>query len=98
MLGIQGSNPPSSYDILFYLLLVNGAAFILMGFDKMTAKLGSSRISEMWFFLFSLTGGVLRVVMDMFAFHHKTNKTSFQIKIAVAMVLVLPIVNYLLLR
>jgi len=72
------------------------AAFLLMGIDKLTAKMGASRIPEFWFYLISLAGGVLGVIMGMFAFHHKTNKTSFQIKIAVAMVLVLPILIYLL--
>jgi len=88
----------ASEDMLYYLLLVNGAAFLLMGFDKMTAKLGSSRIPEAWFFILSLAGGFLGVVGGMYVFHHKTDKTSFQIKIAVAMVLVLPIVIYFLLR
>jgi len=83
--------------MLLYLLLVNGAAFLLMGFDKMTAKMGSSRIPEMWFFILSLAGGVLGVVAGMFAFHHKTSKKSFQIKIAVAMAVVLPILIYMLL-
>lgn len=86
-----------SEDILLYLLLVNGAAFLLMGFDKMTAKMRSSRIPEFWFFLISLAGGIVGVVAGMFAFHHKTNKTSFQVKIVVAMALVLPFLIYLLL-
>jgi len=86
-----------SEDLLLYLLLVNSAALLLMGFDKMTAKMGSSRIPEFWFFLISLAGGVLGVVVGMFAFHHKTSKTSFQIKIAVAMVLVILIIIFLLL-
>jgi uncharacterized membrane protein YsdA (DUF1294 family) len=48
--------------MLLYLLLVNGASFLLMGFDKMTAKLGSSRIPEAWFFILSLAEGFLGVV------------------------------------
>jgi uncharacterized membrane protein YsdA (DUF1294 family) len=51
----------------------------------------------MWFFLLSLAGGVMEVVAGIFAFYHKISKTSFQIKMAVAMVLVLPIIiNFLL--
>jgi len=86
-----------SEDLILYLLAVNVASSLMMGYDKMMAKLGSSRIPEMWFFLISLAGGVFGVVAGMFAFQHKTSKTSFQIKIAVAMVLVLPILFYLLL-
>lgn len=84
-------------SFLLYFLFINAVSFFLMGLDKLTAKLDSSRIPEMWFFIISLAGGVLGVVMGMFAFHHKTSKTSFQIKIAVAMVLVLPFLIYLLL-
>lgn len=87
----------ASDDIPLYLLLVNCTTFLLMGYDKMTAKMGSSRIPEMWFFILSLAGGVLGVVAGMFAFHHKTSKKSFQIKIAVAMVLVILIIIFLLL-
>jgi len=57
----------ASEDMLLYLLLVNGASFLLMGFDKMTAKLGSSRIPEAWFFILSLAGGFLGVVGGMYA-------------------------------
>jgi len=84
-------------SFLLYLLFINVVSLLLMGFDKTTAKMGSSRIPEAWFFILSLAGGILGVVTGMFAFHHKTSKTSFQIKIAVAMVIVLPILIYLLL-
>lgn len=84
-------------SFFLYLLFINAVSFLLMGFDKLTAKLQSSRIPEIWFFLLSLSGGVLGVVAGMLAFHHKTSKTSFQIKIVIAMVLVLPIVIFLLL-
>jgi len=67
-----------------YLFLINIGSFLLMGFDKLSAKLESDRIPEMWFFLLSLAAGVIGVVLGMLAFHHKT---SFQVKIAVATVI-----------
>ena len=70
-----------------YLLLINVCTFLLMGLDKVRAKLDSGRIPEMWFFAISVAGGVIGVVLGMFAFHHKTSKTSFQAKIALAAVL-----------
>ena len=67
-----------------YLLIINAAGFLLMGFDKLSAKIDSGRIPEMWFLLISLAGAFLGIILGMFAFHHKTRKTSFQIKVAIA--------------
>jgi uncharacterized membrane protein YsdA (DUF1294 family) len=58
-----------------------------MGFDKMSAKVNSERVPEMWFLLISLAGGFLGVVLGMFVFRHKTRKASFQLRIAAAAVL-----------
>jgi len=60
-----------------------------MGFDKLSAKLESDRIPEMWFFLLSLAAGIIGIVLGMFAFHHKISKTSFHVKIATATVLLM---------
>jgi uncharacterized membrane protein YsdA (DUF1294 family) len=78
-----------------YLFLINVGSLALMGFDKLSAKAGSERVPEMWFFLISLAGGFVGVVLGMFAFHHKTSKTSFQIKIAAAAVLGTLVIFYL---
>ena len=59
-----------------------------MGFDKMSAEVNSGRVPEMWFFLTSLAGGFVGVILGMFVFRHKTRKVSFQLKIAAAAVLV----------
>jgi len=67
-----------------YLLVINAAGLLLMGFDKLSAKKDSGRVPEMWFFLLSLMGAFLGIILGMFAFHHKTRKTSFQIKVAIA--------------
>ena len=70
-----------------YLFFINAGSLVMMGFDKLSAKAGSERVPEMWFFLISLAGGFVGVVVGMLAFRHKTRKTSFQIKIATAVVL-----------
>ena len=80
-----------------YLLLINIGSFLLMGFDKMFAKLESDRIPEMFFFLLSLAAGVIGVVLGMLVFHHKTRKTSFQVKIAMATVILASILVFWLL-
>ena len=66
-----------------------------MGFDKLSAKMDSERVPETWFFLISLAGGFGGVMLGMFAFHHKTHKPSFQLKIIVATVLAISIIFFL---
>ena len=70
----------------------------MMEFDKLSAKANSERVPEVWFFLFSLAGGFLGIVLGMLAFHHKTSKRSFQIKIAAAAGLGVLILAFLVLR
>jgi uncharacterized membrane protein YsdA (DUF1294 family) len=67
-----------------YLVLINAGSLVLMGFDKMSARVNSERVPEMWFFLISLAGGFVGVVLGMFAFRHRTRKASFQLKIVAA--------------
>jgi uncharacterized membrane protein YsdA (DUF1294 family) len=67
-----------------YLLVTNAAGFFLMGFDKLGAILKSERVPEIWFVMISVVGGFAGVMLGMSVFHHKTSKTSFQIKIVIA--------------
>jgi len=81
-----------------YLFVISVGGFLLMGFDKLSAKANSERVPEVWFFLFSLAGGFLGIVLGMLAFHHKNSKRSFQIKIAAAAGLGVLILAFLVLR
>ena len=58
-----------------------------MGYDKLSAKVNSERVPELWFFLISLAGGFTGVVLGMFVFHHKISKRSFQLKIGIASIM-----------
>ncbi len=78
-----------------YLLLVNVLGLVLMGFDKLSAKAGSERVPELWFFLISVAGGFMGVVLGIFVFHHKISKPSFQLKIGVAAILAIVILFFL---
>jgi uncharacterized membrane protein YsdA (DUF1294 family) len=75
---------------------VNGGGLLLMGFDKLSAKMNSNRIPEMWFVLISLAGGFGGVVLGMLVFRHKTRKPSFQLKILAAAVLGILIIVFLI--
>jgi uncharacterized membrane protein YsdA (DUF1294 family) len=77
---------------------MNAGSFLLMGFDKLSAKVDYERVPEMCFFLISLAGGFAGVVLGMLVFHHKTSKTSFQLKITTAAILGALILVFLILR
>ncbi len=83
-------------DLLWtYLLLVGAFGLVLMGFDKLSAKVDSERVPELCFVLISLAGGFSGVVLGMLVFHHKISKRSFQLKIAASAVV--PLVVLLIL-
>jgi uncharacterized membrane protein YsdA (DUF1294 family) len=82
--------------IWIYLVIVNVGSLLLMGFDKLSAKMDSERVPEMGFFLISLAGGFGGVVLGMFAFHHKTRKPSFQLKIIAATAVAISIILFLI--
>lgn len=64
--------------LLGYLVLINFAAFILMGVDKRRAKReGARRVPEKRLFLAALLGGSLGAILGMRVFHHKTRHWYF---------------------
>lgn len=65
-------------DILFYyFLILNGIAFMLMGYDKHLAKAKKQRISERTLLSFVFFGGTIGSGLAMFIFRHKTSKISY---------------------
>ncbi len=64
-----------------YLLLVNLAAFAMMGMDKFRARRGLWRIPERTLLLTALVGGSLGAFLGMRLFRHKTRHRAFSIGI-----------------
>jgi uncharacterized membrane protein YsdA (DUF1294 family) len=81
-----------------YLVVINSISFLLMGFDKLGARVKSERVPELVFSLIALGGGFLGILFGMLASHHKVSKVSFQFKMLVAAVLGVVILSYLVLR
>ncbi len=65
--------------ILFYLLLINLIAFLLMAIDKGKAKRNAWRIPEKTLFLSAIFGGSVGAILGMQVFRHKTKHKSFTI-------------------
>lgn len=66
---------------LFYLLLINAAAFVLMLADKLKARKNRWRIPERTLMLSALLGGSIGALAGMYLFRHKTRHAKFTIGI-----------------
>lgn len=63
--------------LLLYLLLINAAGLVLMLADKIRARNGAWRISELTLMLTAALGGSVGVHMGMYLFRHKTRHLKF---------------------
>lgn len=66
---------------LWYLLLINAAAFVLMLADKLKARNNRWRIPERTLMLSALLGGSVGALAGMYLFRHKTKHPKFTIGI-----------------
>jgi len=82
--------------LLYYLILANLAALVLMGADKSRARRHRWRIPERVLFLSAALGGSLGATAGMWLFRHKTRHWYFVV--GMPAILVLQIAAYLLLR
>ena len=66
---------------LWYLLLINAAAFILMLVDKYKARKNRWRIPERTLILSAAFGGSIGALLGMYTFRHKTKHLKFTLGI-----------------
>ena len=66
---------------LWYLLLINAAAFILMLVDKRKARKNRWRIPERTLTLSAALGGSIGALLGMYTFRHKTKHLKFTLGI-----------------
>ena len=81
--------------ILYYLLAVNIATFLLYGIDKYKAKKGKWRISEATLLTMAAIGGSIGAWAGMRLWHHKTMHKKFKHGIPVIMIMQVCLVVYL---
>ena len=66
---------------LWYLLLINAAAFMLMLVDKRKARKNRWRIPERTLILSAALGGSIGALLGMYTFRHKTKHLKFTLGI-----------------
>jgi uncharacterized membrane protein YsdA (DUF1294 family) len=71
------------------------SSFLLFGIDKFQASQGRMRIPEKILYLSALCGGSAGTLAGMSLFRHKTRKTSFQLIIALILVVQIAGLAYL---
>ena len=65
--------------LILYLILINLAAWGLMGADKYRTRKHAWRIPERTLFAVALLGGSLGAILGMYLWHHKTKHWYFVI-------------------
>lgn len=82
--------------LAYYLAAVNILLCLLMGLDKLFAKLQRRRIPEKTLFLLAIIGGGLGGTLGMYSFRHKTRHTAFAIGFPALTILQIAAVIYLM--
>ena len=80
--------------ILWYLLLINAAAFLLMLSDKRRAKKNRWRIRESTLILSAALGGSVGALAGMYTFRHKTKHIKFTAGIPAILIAQILLVMY----
>ena len=81
--------------ILYYLLAVNIATFLLYGIDKYKAKKSKWRISEVTLLTMAAIGGSIGAWAAMRLWHHKTMHKKFKYGIPLIIIMQIALVAYL---
>ena len=82
-------------EIIFYLLAINIATFLLYGIDKYKAKKGKWRISEATLLTMAAIGGSIGAWAGMRLWHHKTMHKKFKYGIPLIIIMQIALVAYL---
>jgi uncharacterized membrane protein YsdA (DUF1294 family) len=84
--------------LLYYLLIVNAIAFLLMLIDKQKPRKNKWRISEAALMFSAVLGGSVGALLGMYTFRHKTKQLKFTLGIPTILVLQIFLVIFLYLK
>ena len=79
----------------YYFIIINIYAFIVMGYDKIKAKLKKYRITERYLMTLAFIGGSFGVLLAMLIFRHKIRTKKFFIGVPVIIVIHLTLFYYI---
>ncbi len=82
--------------LLVFVAAVNVATFCLYGFDKWQSVRHGNRVPENILYLVTLLGGTVGALIGMHLFRHKTRKGSFQIVVALIMLVQIGLIIWLM--
>lgn len=83
---------------LFYLLLINMVAFLLMWMDKRKAVRRRWRIPEATLLVAAALGGSIGALLGMYMFRHKTKHKKFTLGVPAILIIQLGLSLFLWLR
>ena len=84
--------------LLYFLLIVNAIAFLLILIDKQKARKNKWRISEATLMFSAVLGGSIGALLGMYTFRHKTKHLKFTLGIPTILVLQIFLVIFLYLK
>lgn len=81
--------------LIYYLLVINAATFIIYGIDKYKAKKAKWRISEATLLTMAAVGGSIGAWLGMKAWHHKTQHRKFKYGVPIILLIQIALMIYL---
>lgn len=82
-------------SLLLLLILWNVTTFLIMGADKLAARMGWWRIPELFLLTMALLLGGVGAWLGSHLFHHKTRKPVFRLVLPLAALLTIAISLYI---
>jgi uncharacterized membrane protein YsdA (DUF1294 family) len=80
--------------LIYYLLVINAATFIIYGIDKYKAKKAKWRISEATLLTMAAVGGSIGAWLGMKAWHHKTQHRKFKYGVPIILLIQIALMIY----
>lgn len=80
--------------LIYYLLVINAATFIIYGIDKYKAKKAKWRISEAMLLTMAAVGGSIGAWLGMKAWHHKTLHRKFKYGVPIILLIQIALMIY----
>ena len=80
--------------LIYYLLVINAATFIIYGIDKDKAKKAKWRISEATLLTMAAVGGSIGAWLGMKAWHHKTLHRKFKYGVPIILLIQIALMIY----